>query len=184
MTSRFGSGRLAFGRALLLLPFLAGSVSAAPAPLASALGPEVALAEPRDGFIGTLNVAPENGHAGTSLAVTAEHLPPGQEFQLVWRTVKGSWKVADAEYHGREFTPVAYQIGKVKSGPDGRLSAAFLAPEDFGFVHDIVLQQPDRMFTQVGFSLDMTVTITPESGPVGTPIHVEVKCIGWRTLFN
>jgi hypothetical protein len=184
MTSRFGSGRLAFGRALLLLPFLAGSVSAAPAPLASALGPEVALAEPRDGFIGTLNVAPENGPAGTPLAVTAEHLPPGQEFQLIWRTVKGSWKVADAEYHGREFTPVAYQIGKVKSGPDGRLSAAFLAPEDFGFVHDIVLQQPDRMFTQVGFSIDMTVQISPESGPAGTPITVEVKGIGWRSLFN
>ena len=40
------------------------------------------------------------------------------------------------------------------------------------------------MFTQVGFSIDMTVTISPESGPVGTPITVEVKGIGWRQLFN
>ena len=30
----------------------------------------------------------------------------------------------------------------------------------------------------------MTVTISPESGPVGTPITVDVKGIGWRQLFN
>ena len=30
----------------------------------------------------------------------------------------------------------------------------------------------------------MTVKITPKSGPVGTPITVNVKGIGWRSLFN
>src|SRR5450631_561997 len=154
------------------------------APLASELGPEVVLAEPQDGFVGSLSVTPESGPAGTPLTVTAEKLPPNQEFQLVWRTVKGSWKVADAEYHGREYQPVAYEIAKVKSDAAGRLTARLVTPEDFGFVHDIVLQQPDRMFTQAGFSIDMTVKITPESGPVGTPITVEVKGIGWRSLFN
>src|ERR1700676_5147678 len=115
----------------------------AAAPLAASLGPEVALAEPRDGYVGSLSVAPENGPAGTPLTVTAEKLPPNQEFQLIWRTVKGSWKVADAEYHGRDFQPVAYEIAKVKSDQAGRLTAKFLTPEDFGFVHDIVLQQPE-----------------------------------------
>src|ERR1700722_12829359 len=161
-----------------------GPTPSAAAPLASALGPEVVLAEPQDGFVGSLNVTPENGPAGTPLTVTAEKLPPNQEFQLVWRTVKGSWKVADAEYHGRDYQPVAYEIAKVKSDQAGRLTAKFVTPEDFGFVHDIVLQQPDRMFTQAGFSIDMTVKITPESGPVGTPLTTEVKGIGWRSLFN
>ena len=154
------------------------------APLASALGPQVPIAEPQDGFVGTMNVSPENGPAGTPLMVTAEKLPPNQEFSLIWRTVKGQWKVADAEYHGRDYEPVAYEIAKVRSDASGQLAANFVAPEDFGFGHDIVLQQPDRMFTQVGFSLDMTVKISPESGPVGTPITVEVKGIGWRSLFN
>jgi hypothetical protein len=167
-----------------LLSVSFGALPCAAAPLASSLGPEVALAEPRDGFIGSLSVAPENGPAGTPLTVTAEKVPPNQEFQLIWRTVKGSWKVADAEYHGRDYQPVAYEIAKVKSDAAGRLSAKLVAPEDFGFVHDIVLQQPDRMFTQAGFSIDMTVKITPESGPVGTPITIEVKGIGWRSLFN
>ena len=178
---RMSTGRLA-GALAFALVWPAGMCSAAP--LASALGPQVPIAEPEGGFIGTMNVAPENGPAGTPLTVTAEKLPPNQEFELIWRTVKGHWNVADAEYHGRDYEPVAYEIAKVRSDAAGRLSAKFVAPEDFGFGHDIVLQQPDRMFTQVGFSLDMTVTITPESGPVGTPIHVEVKGIGWRSLFN
>src|ERR1700681_2880716 len=184
-----GPGAAAGARcALLALSFvtlacMSATPSAAAQP-ASSLGPEVVLAEPRDGFVGSLSVVPENGPAGTPLTVTAEKLPPNQEFQLIWRTVKGSWKVADAEYHGREFQPVAYEIAKVKSDQAGRLTAKLLTPADFGFVHDTGLHQPDRMFTQAGFSIDMTVKITPESGPVGTPITVDVKGIGWRSLFN
>ena len=154
------------------------------APKAAELGPEAALAVPTDGYVGRLEVAPLHGPVGTRVTVSGDKLPANQEFQLVWRTVKGSWKVADAEYHGREYTPVAYEIAKVWSDGAGRLRAAFTAPEDFGFSHDIVLQQGDRLFTQVGFSIDMTVMISPESGPVGTPITVEVKGIGWRQLFN
>src|SRR6185295_12215250 len=127
---------------------------------------------------------PLHGPAGTPVMVTGDKLPANQDFQLVWRTVKGNWKVTDYEYHGRTYQPVAYEIARIRSDAAGRFSASFTAPEDFGFSHDIVLQQGDRLFTQVGFSIDMTVKITPESGPVGTPITVEVKGIGWRQLFN
>src|SRR5258705_4794847 len=109
------------------------------APLPSQLGPEVAITRPRDGYVGRLNVAPENGPAGTEVTVTADQLPPNQELALVWRTVKGNWKVDGPEYHGRDFKPVGYEIVKVKSDNDGRLSARFVIPEDFGFAHDIVL---------------------------------------------
>src|SRR5437763_3395472 len=152
--------------------------------LAAALGPEVAIGEPSGGYVGRLTVAPERGPAGTPLTVTAEGLPAGAEFQRVWRTVDGEWKVTDAEYHGREYRAVAYEIVKAKTDQAGHLSATFVVPEDFGFMHDIVLQQGARLFTQTGFSIDMTVEISPKSGPVGTPITVEVKGIGWRSLVN
>jgi hypothetical protein len=151
---------------------------------AAALGPEATPAEPKGGYVGRLDVSPDHGPAGTPVIVTAQDLPPGQDFQLVWRTVDGAWKVANAEYHGRAYTPIGYEIAKVKSDANGRVTANFTAPEDFGFSHDIVLQQGGRLFTQAGFSIDMSVKITPESGPTGTPIHVEVKGIGWRQLFN
>ena len=97
--------------------------------------------------------------------------------------MKGRWKVTIAEYHGREFTPVAYRIATVKSDKAGRISASFVAPEDFGFFHDIVVQQGTRLLTQTAFNLDMTARIVgPTSGPIGTPIEVEVQGIGWREL--
>ena len=159
----WGSGAAARG-VLFAITLLA-------APDAAALGPQVALGAPK-GFVGRMTVSPKHGPAGTPVTLTAEGLPPGQEFQLVWGTVNGAWKVADAEYHGREFTPVGYEIAKARSDAAGRLTATFIAPEDYGFLHDIVLQQGDRLFTQVAFNLDMTIEISPKSGPPGTPIHV------------
>ena len=47
------------------------------------------MAEPSGGFVGRLEVAPEHGPVGTPLTVTGEGFPPEQEFDLVWRTVKG-----------------------------------------------------------------------------------------------
>ena len=166
-----------------LLP-LGLAAEAIAAPLASALGPEAPLAEPSGGYVGRMNVSPAHGPAGTPLTVTAEGLPPAQDFDLVWRTVNGKWKVTGAEYHGREYTPVAYRIATVKTDATGRATATFTAPEDYGFNHDIVLQQGMRLYTQSGFNLDMTVTLSPESGPAGTPITVEAKGIGWRHLQN
>ncbi len=153
----------------------------APAAAAAQLGPEAPLATPH-GFVGRMTVSPEHGPPGTPVRVTAEGLPADTDFQLVWRTVKGSWKVAQAEYHGREYLPAAFEIATVRTDAVGRLASTFTVPEDFGFLHDVVLQQGERLFIQAGFAVDMSVTLSPPSGPVGTPITVEVKGIGWRPL--
>lgn len=149
---------------------------------ASAFGPEVEVGHPQGGYVGTMRTAPLHGEVGAPFTVSVENLPPNEEFQLVWRTVNGQWNVTPAEYHGREFVPVAYEMARLTADGEGRLEATFETPEDFGFVHDIVLQQGDRLFTQAGYSIDMSVNITPQSAPVGTPIHFEIKGIGYRDL--
>jgi len=174
-----GSGRLAgLSRALVSLglasPGLVLSVVVVscadvpnrrrPQPQLAALGPEIAIGEPAGGYAGKLDVSPVHAPAGTQVTLTAERLPPGQEFQLVWTTAIGTWKVADAEYHGRDFSPVAYEIARAKTDAAGRLTVNFIAPDDYGFMHDIVLQQGSRLFTKVAFNLDMTVEISPKSG--------------------
>jgi hypothetical protein len=163
--------------------FLLVAVNPAVAKRAAELGPEVPLAAPSGGYVGQLAVAPQRGPAGTPIMVTGEGFAASREFELVWRTVKGSWKVANGEYHGREYTPVAYRVATVKSDASGRIAHGFAAPEDFGFLHDIVLQQDGRLLTQAAFHLDMTARLVgARSGPIGTPIEIEVQGIGWRDL--
>jgi hypothetical protein len=181
---RFCGVRVASGVVLLSSLSLVPQSPRAAVPVAAALGPEVMAGEASDGYVGRLTVFPEHGPAGTLATVSGEGLPAEQAFQLVWRTVDGAWKVTASEYHGREYRAVAFEIAKVKTDQFGRLSVQFVVPEDFGFMHDIVLQQETRLVTQTGFSIDMAVEISPKSGPVGTPITVEVKGIGWRPLVN
>jgi hypothetical protein len=175
--------RRAVALACALVAFtLVSSSAGLAAPRAADFGPEVTLAEPSGGYVGRLSLTPVNGPVGTPVSVSGEGFPPEQEVQLVWTTVKGSWKVTIAEYFGREFKPVAYQIAKLKTDKDGRIAARFEAPEDFGFGHDVVVQQGTRLLTQAGFNIDMTVKLLRESGPLGTEIPVEVQGIGWREL--
>ena len=165
--------------------FLLTIIFAAPAPAqepASRFGPQVEVGQPRDGYVGTMRVAPLHGKAGDPFTVTAADLPPNQEFQIIWRTAIGRWNVTESEYKGREFVPVDYEMARVRSDAAGRLQATFKTPEDFGFNHDIVLQQGDRLMTQVGYSIDMSVDVSPRSGPLGTPITIDVKGIGYRSL--
>jgi hypothetical protein len=152
-----------------------------PAAAAAQVGAEAPLATAH-GFVGRMTVSPEHGPPGTPVRVTAEGLPADTDLQLVWRTVKGHWKVGQAEYHGREYQPAAFELAAVRTDAAGRLAEAFTVPEDFGFLHDVVLQRGERLFIQAAFAIDMSVTLSPPSGPVGTPITVEVKGIGWRPL--
>src|ERR1700719_939866 len=152
------------------------------APRAAELGPTAPLAEPSGGFVGQLRVTPAHGPVGASSTVTGEGFPAGQDLDLVWATVTGSWKVSTAEYFGREYRPAAYRIATVKSDAAGRVAATFVAPDDFGFQHDVIVQQGDRLLTKDAFSIDMTVKVLADNVPVGTPVPIEVQGIGWREL--
>lgn len=81
-------------------------------------------------------------------------------------------------------SPVGYVVATVTPTADGKLSASFTAPEDFGFEHDIVVQDGDRVLTQTAFNLDIVMSVEPASGPLGTPLEVTVQGIGWRDLEN
>src|SRR5262249_14089381 len=92
----------------------------APAAAAAQLGREAPLATAR-GFAGRMEVSPEHGSAGTPVRVAAEGLPADTEFQLVWRTVRGSWEVGQGGYYGLEYAPAAFEITTVRSDTAGRL---------------------------------------------------------------
>jgi len=178
MGARYG-GLKVFSCALFVSALMFAAEALA-APRAAELGPEMPFAEPAGGFVGKLSVTPHRGPAGTRVTVSGEAFAPEQEFDLVWRTVKGRWKVTLAEYHGREFAPAGYRIATASSDKAGRIAASFIVPEDFGFLHDIVVQQGRRLLTQTAFNVEMMVKLGQNEGPLGSPIAIEVQGIGWR----
>ena len=172
--------RIALALALAWGLLIGGALAAGPADF----GPAAPLAEPIGGYVGRMVVLPNHGQAGTTVRVEASGLPADDEVDLVWRTMRGEWKVSDGEYHGRAYQPVAYRIARLRADASGKLATQFTAPDDFGFGHDVVLQKGERLYTQANFNIDMSVEVSPKSGPLGTPIQITMKGIGWRELEN
>ena len=56
---------------------------------------------------------------------------------------------------------MGYVIAKVKTDGSGAFTAKFEAPDDFGFYHDVTVQQGDKLFTQASFYINMAVDISP-----------------------
>jgi len=142
---------------------------------------------PRVEYLGNLTLAPDHGRPGTVVTATGTGLPANAGMELVWTSVKGQWVVKgrhNEEFHGRRFEPVDRQLRRVTTDGGGRFQTTFVAPEDFGFNHDVLLMQEGVIRNQAGFGIDMQVSMSPTSGPPGTPIRVVARGIGWQNMEN
>lgn len=135
-------------------------------------------------YVGQMSLSPEHGTVGTVVTVRGEGLPASAEMDLVWFTVDGAWDVRGAEYHGRTFAKVSRPLGRVTTDAAGNFTATFSAPDDYGFGHDVAVVQDGVARNKALFNLDPDVRIYPTSGPVGTPITIEMRGIGWQSMEN
>jgi hypothetical protein len=120
---------------------------------------------------------------GTAIEATAEGLPPGRKVDLLWKTVNGGWVIEDYfHFRGKKFTETAKPLGQGETDDNGRLFAHFQIPEDYGGVHEIVVSDNGTPIAQGGVEVSQTFEIHPTEGPVGTPVEVRVKGLGWRTM--
>jgi hypothetical protein len=62
----------------------------------------------------------------------------------------------------------------------GRVKGRFVAPEDFGEDHDLYAVVDGQDVARGGFRILRSATMIPSEGPVGTPITMTVKGLGWR----
>ena len=120
---------------------------------------------------------------GTDVDATAEGLPPHRKVDLLWGTVNGGWVVEDYfRFRGKRFTNTTRTLARAEVGADGRLSVSFTIPEDYGGVHEIMVSDHGVTLAQGGVEVGQTFEMHPSEGPVGTPIELRAKGLGWRTL--
>ena len=70
----------------------------------------------------------------------------------------------------------------MQTGADGRLAAHFTIPEDYGGVHEVIVSDNGVPLAQGGIEVSQTFEMSPAEGPIGTPIELRVKGLGWRTM--
>jgi hypothetical protein len=98
---------------------------------------------------------------------------------LVWETQAGS-RVTEAGYAPRET-----DIGTAKVGPDGKIAMPFVIPDDLGGLHAISIRARDTTLARTAFVVETSiVSISPTSGPVGTPVSIHLKGVGWTDYDN
>jgi hypothetical protein len=122
---------------------------------------------------------------GSKIHVVAAGLPAGKTVDLTWGTVNGGWLIEDYYYfRGKKFSETTSSLGKFTVDANGRLDTTFTIPEDYGGVHEVTATIDGNAVAQNGVEVTQRFEMTPLSGPVGTPIELRVKGLGWRTLEN
>lgn len=122
---------------------------------------------------------------GAKVRATANGLPAGATVELQWGTVSGGWVIENYYYfRGRKYSETKLSLGKFPVSASGRLDASFAIPEDYGGVHDVFAFIDGKVVAQNGLEVTQSFEMSPASGPIGAPIEVRVKGLGWRTMEN
>ena len=126
-----------------------------------------------------LTLTPTQGPVGTRAMLKGEGFAAGTTLQLVWETSVGS------RVTGAGFAPQENAIGDVKVGSDGRIERPLAIPEDLGGLHGVALRRDAELVARAFFVVETSiVSITPTSGPAGTPVSIHLKGVGWTEYDN
>lgn len=132
--------------------------------------------------LGTLNVTKDQGLIGDQFTVSGQALLPKTNYTLTWNTFDGLWRVdydpTTVNYRGFGFKKYDVILNNVTTDDQGAFSLNVVAPEDFGGPHSIYLVKDGAAVAKTGYQINRTLTISPSSGPVGTPITVTYTGMG------
>jgi hypothetical protein len=127
----------------------------------------------------TLALTPTQGPVGTRAMLRGQGFPANSSLQLVWQTFVGS------RVSGSGFEPQDKDFAQVKVGSDGRFESPVTIPDDLGGLHGLALRNGDRLAARAFFVIETSiVSITPKSGPAGTPVTIHLKGVGWTEYDN
>jgi hypothetical protein len=186
--TRLPRGFVLLGVGAALGLFLGTALSAIPsgAPATGAVASPTATAQPVH-YQGSFELQPAHGLAGTSVQAVGSGFAPNAQLTITWNSVDGSWVLtgsSDESFAGRAFEPTTEPLTSVTTDSSGAFTASFVVPDGFGFSHDVTVQDGQTVVNKAAFKVDPQVSISPSSGPPGTPIHLVMDGVGWANLEN
>lgn len=144
-------------------------------------GEKIKFSDPVTG-VGPLTVSNNQGPSGTPLTISGKDLKADTEITLTWSTAEGYWKAQlmpnSVNYTGYGWEKFAVILAKVKTDASGAFSLNTKMPEDFGGPHDIYAVVDGVAVAKTGVQMTPSFSITPKSGPIGTPVTITYKGMG------
>src|SRR5688572_1494649 len=154
-------------------PSVAPSAHAEPYPRQPVPEPDVRIANAK------LSLTRTQGPVGSKTTLQGQGFPAGATLQLIWGTYVGS------RVSGDGYGPQDNPLGQVTVGRDGRIDAPVTIPEDLGGRHGLALRDGDKTLARVFFAIETSiVSISASSGPVGTPVQIHLRGVGWTEYDN
>ena len=124
-------------------------------------------------------ITPTQGPVSTKASLDVTGLPANAPVSLVWGSYEGN------RVSGNGFEPIEDELTKVTTTADGRIAMAVTIPEDLGGRHSLSVRSGDKTLATTWFVIETSiVSMTPTSGPVGTPVTIHLKGVGWTEYDN
>jgi len=128
---------------------------------------------------GGLSIVPAQGPVKTRAVLKGHGFPGNTSVSLIWGTQAGS------RVSGNGFAPKEQQLATLTVAADGRLEAPLVIPDDLGGMHSVSIRSGDKTLARTFFALETSVvSISPTSGPAGTPVTIHLKGVGWTDVDN
>lgn len=141
---------------------------------------------------GKLRFDPISGVVGSSVTATATGLEPGAQVNLAWESANARWNVnADGRFLGITASKTLTHVAEATVDAGGTATFDFRVPEDYGYTHNVFVVAGDASVARQGFTVVPNLTVSPTSGPVGTPMTVTLTGVGysfwqlaWHLLYD
>jgi hypothetical protein len=126
-----------------------------------------------------VSVTPTQGPVKTRATLKAGGLPANTAVSVMWGTWEGS------RVSGNGFAQKETELTALTIGADGRIDMPLDIPDDLGGLHTISIRSGDRVVAKTHFVIETSiVSISPKSGPAGTPVTIHLKGVGWTDYDN
>jgi hypothetical protein len=147
--------------------------------------PARSVEAPAQAFTATLVFSPPRAEVGATVEVSGGGYPPHANVDLVWYTTRGQYELeGGTEFVGQAYDDYVGILGSVTADAGGEIRTRIVVPLDFGGAHDVRGRVQGQEVAQASLTIEPTIFLVPEEGPVGTPVELHIVGVDCRPSLN